>query len=434
MEPEKRKTETEKLRLRTPERSQVELRMECPDDLVSEDHPVRMIWEVTGKLDLSRFYAEIRAREGQVGRNATDPRLLVSLWLYAATQGVGSARELARLCEQHRDYLWLCGGVSLNYHTLSDFRVDHGLALDELLTQLIAVLVDRDLVQVWRISQDGTRVRAFAGSSSYRSRGRLQELHKQATAHMKELRKQLEDPGLSAQLSARQRAARERAAREREQRIQKALERLPELESSPRHISAQQKALWREKIRVSTTDSQASVMKMGDGGFRPAYNVQLASDPKSRAIVGVQISNRGVDTGQSEPMRQQVEQRSGHKVREHLLDGGYLNLEEIERSEPEVVLYVPPKPPKNGEKRSNPYEPRPQDSPAVAAWRRRMGSAQGKEIYKLRASTSETVNADLKSYRGLGRLTVRGLEKVRCVVLWSALAYNLLHFGSTLLG
>ncbi|HEX3128133.1 MAG TPA: IS1182 family transposase [Thermoanaerobaculia bacterium] len=434
MEPEKSKAETEKLRLRSPERSQVELRMECPDDLVAEDHPVRMIWEVTGKLDLSRFYAGIRAREGQVGRNATDPRLLVALWLYGATQGVGSARELARLCEQHREYLWLCGGVSLNYHTLSDFRVSHGSALDELLTQLIAVLVEQDLVQVWRISQDGTRVRAFAGSSSYRSRSRLQELHKQATAHVAELRKQLEDPGLSAQLSARQKAARERAAREREQRVQKALERLPELESSPRHISARQKALWREKIRVSTTDAQAAVMKMGDGGFRPAYNVQLASDPKSRAIVGVEVSTRGVDTGQSEPMRQQVEQRSGHKVGEHLLDGGYLNLEEIERCEPKVTLYVPPKPPKNGEKRSNPYEPRPQDSPVLAAWRRRMGSTQGKEIYKLRASTSETVNADLKSYRGLGRLTVRGLEKVRCVVLWSALAYNLLHFGSTLLG
>jgi transposase len=408
--------------------------MECPDDLVPEDHPVRVIWEVTGKLDLSKFYSEIRAREGQVGRDATDPRLLVALWLYAATQGVGSARELARLCEQHRDYLWLCGGVSLNYHTLSDFRVQHGSALDGLLTQLITVLVDQDLVQVWRISQDGTRVRAFAGSSSYRSRGRLQELHKQAMAHVEELKKQLEDPGLSAQVSARQRAALERAAREREQRVQKALERLPELEPSQRHISAQQKALRLEKIRVSTTDAQASVMKMGDGGYRPAYNVQLASDPSSRAIVGVQVSTRGVDTGHSEPMRQQVEQRSGHKVREHLLDGGYLNLEEIERSEPEVTLYVPPKPPKNGEKRSNPYEPRPQDSPAVAAWRRRMGSAQGKEIYKLRASTSETVNADLKSYRGLGRLTVRGLEKVRCVVLWSVLAYNLLHFGSTLLG
>lgn len=433
MEAEKTKSETRKPRLRSPERNQVVLRMECPDDLVPEEHPVRMIWEVTGRLDLSEFYAEIRAREGQVGRDATDPRLLVALWLYAATQGVGSARELARLCEQHRDYLWLCGGVSLNHHTLSDFRVQRGLALDGLLTQLIAVLVQQELVQVWRISQDGTRVRAFAGTNSYRRRDRLQELHEQAKAHVAALRKQLEDPGLSGQVSARQRAAQDRAARQREQRIEKALERLPELESSQRHISAEQKALRREKIRVSTTDAQASVMKMADGGYRPAYNVQLASDPQSRAIVGVEVSTRGVDVGHSEPMRRQVEQRSGQKVREHLVDGGYLNLAEIERSEPEVALYVPPKVPTNCEKRSSPYEPRPNDSPAVAAWRRRMGSPEGQEIYKLRASTSETVNADLKSYRGLDRLTVRGLEKVRCVVLWSALAYNLLHFGRALL-
>jgi transposase len=423
-------------RLRQPNRSQVVLRMECPEDLVPEDHPVRVIWAVTGRLDLSAFYTSIRSVEGQAGRDATDPRLLVALWLYAATQGVGSARELCRLCQEHRTYQWLCGGVSLNYHTLSDFRVGHGPELDELLTQVIASLVDQELVSVWRISQDGTRVRACVGTSSFRRRDRLNKLYQQARAHVEKLRQQVEDPVLSAEISARQRAAGQRAAEEREKRIGQALAQLPELEQKKlQRKVAKDKAPDLTQLRVSTTDPQARVMRMSDGGYRPAVNVQLACDPQSRAIVGVEVSSEGSDAGHSEPLRLQVEARTGQKVKEQLLDGGYLNLQEIERAEQaQVALYVPAKVPKNPKKRKHPYEPRQGDSAAVRAWRQRMGSESGQSIYKLRASSIETVNADLKCCRGLHRLSVRGLAKVRCVVLWSALAYNLLHFGTALLG
>jgi transposase len=434
METEEKSLDLEKLRLRTPERRQVEMRMECVDDLVPPEDPVRLIWAATGRLDLSKFYVGIRACEGQVGRDATDPRLLVALWLYAATHGVGSARELARLCQEHRAYVWLCGGVSLNYHTLSDFRVQHREALDGLLTRMITTLVNKGLVEVWRISQDGTRIRACAGNSSFRSRDRLQVLYEQAKVHVEELRRQ-EDATEAAQLTARQRAALERAVCEREKRMQEALDQLPDLDRYDRHVSAEQKAKRRATIRVSTTDAQARVMKMGDGGFRPAYNVQLACDPKSRAIVGVEVTNQGSDNGQSEAMRQQVEQRSGQTVKEHLLDRGYLNFAEIERAEAkEVALYVPPIRSRNSDQDSSAYEPRPGESPAVAAWRQRMGSAEGQEVYKLRAASIETVNGDLKCHRGLGPVTVRGLDKVRCVALWSVLAYNLLHFGPALLG
>jgi transposase len=424
------------LRLRQPNRSQVVLRPECPEDLVPEDHPVRVIWAVTGRLDLSAFYTSIRSVEGQAGRDATDPRLLVALWLYAATQGVGSARELSRLCQEHRTYQWLCGGVSVNYHTLSDFRVGHGPELDALLTQVIASLVDKDLVSVWRISQDGTRVRACVGTSSFRRRDRLNRLCQQARAHVEELRQQLEDPALSAQVSSRQRSSRQRAAEEREKRIEQALAQLPELEQKKlQRKVAKDKAPDLAQLRVSTTDPQTRVMRMSDGGYRPAVNVQLACDPQSRAIVGVEVSCEGSDAGQSEPLRRQVEARTGQKVKEQLLDGGYLNLQEIERAEQsQVALYVPAKVPKNLKKRKHPYEPRRGDSAAVRAWRQRMGSAAGQSIYKLRAASIETINADLKGYRGLHRLSVRGLAKVRSVVLWSALAYNLLHFGTALLG
>lgn len=436
MEKERSESSLEVLRLRQPNRSQVVLRMECPEDLVAEDHPVRVIWEVTSKLDLSGFYKEVRAREGQAGRDATDPRLLVALWLYAATEGVGSARELDRLCREHRAYQWLCGGVSLNYHTLSDFRVGHGEALDALMTQVLTVLVSQSLVQVWRISQDGTRVRACAGKKSFRRRGRLTALAAQAKAHVEELRRQLEEPGESSAVTARQRSARQRAARERQGRIEQALQRLPELEQQQldRRIARAKKAEKVAQLRVSTTDADVRPMRMGDGGSRPAVNVQIACDPQSRAIVGLEVSDQGSDAGQSEPLRQQVEQRTGQKVREHLLDTGYLNLGEIEQAEQEgCTLYIPPKPPKNPKKRRSPYEPRPTDSPVLAAWRQRMGSEEGQTIYKLRAATSETINGDLKCHRGLHQLTVRSLAKIRCVVLWSALAYNLLHFAQALI-
>jgi transposase len=400
-----------------------------------------VIWQVVCQLDLSRFYQPIKARDGQAGRDTTDPRLLVALWLYAATDGVGSARALARLCTENRAYQWLCGGVSLNHHTLSDFRVGHGAALDELLTQVIAALVEKKLISVQRISQDGTRVRACCGASSFRRRARLTLLLEQARAHVAELKSLLDDPQRSAGLAARQRAAKQRAAREREQRVEQAIAQLPELEARQaklaKRVSKKDKAAGRLKQpRASTTDAAVRVMKMPDGGFRPAVNVQLATDTASRAIVGVEVIAAGNDHEQLQPMRRQVERRTGQRVREHLADGGYLTFDDLDRAvEQEVTLYLPPKPPpRDPEKFGSEFEPRVSDSDAVNDWRQRMGSAAAKQIYKQRGATSETVNADLKTHRGLVQLTVRGLPKARCVALWCALAYNLMHFGARLIG
>ena len=173
-------------------------------------------------------------------------------------------------------------------------------------------------------------------------------------------------------------------------------------------------------------------MKMPDGGFRPAYNVQLACDTSSRAIVGVDVTNSGSDKAQSAPMREQVERRTGQTVAEHLLDGGYVRLEDIERATAAgTTVYAPPQ---TSSPEINPCLVRPGDSPAVAAWRERMGLAEGQRIYRERASTCETINGDLRTYRGLGRLLVRGLSKVRSLALWSALAYNVLHFGRAMMG
>jgi len=414
--------------------------VECPDDLVIANHPVRLVMKVVEKLDLSRFHEPIKARQGQAGRDATDPQLLVALWLYACTRGIGSARELARRCGESAAFRWLCGGVTVNHRLLSDFRTDHGEALDGLFTQVIASLVDKEVVQVSRVSQDGVRVRVSAGAGSFRREERLENLLQEARRHVDQLREQVDSPEYAA-LSARQRAARKRATAEKQQRLEEAIAQLPELkqkqaEAARRAGHGKRGEQIRERQpRVSTTDREARVMKMPNGGFNPAVNVQLATDTGSRAILGVEVSNEGSDNvGLSEPMRGQVEQRTGGKVEQHLIDGGYMRWEDIEQAHQRgVELFVPPKPARHAEKRGRELEPRHGDSEAVLAWKRRMASEAGKQIYKERAATSETVNADLRTYRGLSQITVRGLQKARCVALWCALAYNLMHFAAALL-
>src|SRR5208337_4790811 len=353
------------VRLRTPERRQMAMVVQCPDDLVGPTHPVRRVMAVVEKLDLARFCEPIQAREGVAGRDATDPQLLVALWLYACIRGIGSARELARRCEDSAAFRWLCGGVGVNHRLLSDFRSDHGEALDGLFTQVIASLVDQEVVQVSRVSQDGVRVRVSAGASSFRREERLQELLEKAQEQVAELQQK--------QAEAAQRAG-------QGQRGQQIRERQP---------------------RVSTTDAEARRMKMPNGGFNPAVNLQLATDTASRAIVGVEVSNEGSDNvGLSEPMRQQVEERTQRKMAQHLLDGGYLRKQDLERAhQPGVEVLVPPQPARKPCGRNRELEPKPGDSAAVRAWKQRMASEAGKEIYKQRAATSETVNADLRSYR-----------------------------------
>jgi transposase len=426
-------------RLRRPERSQLSWVSQCADDLVGRDHPVRSIASVVEHLDLSGFYESIKARAGVTGRGRTDPQLLVALWLYGCVRGIGSARELARRCEESAPFQWLCGGVTVNHRLLSEFRTGHGKALDALFTQVIASLVDQNVVQVSRISQDGVRVRLSAGASSFRREDRLQELLHQAKEHVQQLAQQV-DGGAAAELSARQKAARKKAAEDRLRRLEKAMAQLPELKQ--KQAKAEKRAgegkqgeqVRKRQPRVSTTDPEARRMKMPNGGFNPAVNVQLATDTSSRAIVGMSITDEGTDSvGLSTPMRKQVQKRTGKKVKQHLLDGGYMNREDIEKAG-KVELFMPPKTARLEKNRGKELEPKPRDTPAILAWKKRMASEEGKEIYKQRAATSETVNADLRTHRGLSQITVRGSAKIKCVVLWCVLAYNLFHFAHHLLG
>ena len=399
-------------------RHQMEMRIVALDALLPEDHQARLVWEYVEGVDLAPLYEPIRAVEGRAGRDAIDPKIVLALWLYATLDGVGSARQLDRLCSDHVAYQWICGGVSVNYHTLSDFRTGHTEFLDELLTQSAATLMHQDLVTLHRVAQDGMRVRANAGASSFRRRKTLEECQSEAREQVESLREEVEaDPGAS---SKRQRAARGRAARERSERIRRALKELPEVESK-------KKPAERDKARVSTTDPEARVMKMADGGFRPAHNVQFASDTDSQVITGVDVVNTGSDQGQMSPMVEQHQERYGRAPDEVLVDGGFAKHEDIEKvslPEGETTVYAPVQKPKKDDR--DPHVPRTGDSEVIAEWRRRMGTPEAKTIYKERASTAECVNAIARN-RGLRQFLVRGLAKVRAVALWFALAHNLMR-------
>lgn len=412
--------EKTRARVLMPNRDQLELRASDLESLLPEGHRARLVWAYVERQDLKGFYRGIRAVEGGVGRAAIAPEILLALWLYATLDGVGSAREIARLTEAHDAYRWLCGGVQVNYHTLSDFRKDHGEALDELLSVSIASLMAAGVVKLKQVAQDGMRVRASAGAGSFRREEKLTGYLEAARKEVARLKAELEaDPGAGERA---RRAARMRAAKEREARLMKALSRLPEIEA----IKARQ-GKSPDEARVSMTDAEATVMKMGDGGFRPAYNPQLATDAEALVIVGVDVATVGSDQGQMGSMVEQVEKRCGRAPEAWLVDGGFVGHEQIERVSTRTVVYGPVPEPKD--KTVNPHQAKSDDSPAVAAWRERMGTDEAKAIYKKRAASAECVNAQSRN-RGLQQFRVRGLAKVKCVMLIFALAHNLMRMAS----
>jgi len=388
------------------------------DDLLTPEHHARTVWKFVEGLDLTPLLSKIRAVEGGPGRSATDPQILVALWLFATIEAIGSARRLEWLCTHHHGFRWLCGGVSVNYHSLADFRVDHPEVLDDLLTHSVATLMEQDLVDLNRVAQDGMRVRASAGSASFRRQPTLEKCLEEARTQVQRLRAELETD--SGQANQQQQKAQERAAREREERIRQALQRMPELE-------AKKKAKDKDKARASTTDPEASVMKMGDGGFRPAYNFQFSTDTATQIIVGVDVTTNGTDQGQLAPMMEQVRQRFGQTPQEALVDGGFAKHEDIDAlSAPALGCTVYAPVPKPTDPTVDRYARRLKDSPAVVEWRQRMATPAAQAIYKERAATAECVNA-LARQRGLQRLLVRGLAKVKVIALWYAVAHNLLR-------
>jgi len=413
-------------RLRWPERCQIEFRYASLDQLLEPDHRARAVWALVERLDLSLWVARIKAVEGHVGRKATAPQLLVALWVFATLEGQGSARELARLCEKHLAYQWLCGGVTLNYHLLSDCRSGYPEEWDALLTQVVASLLNEGLATMDRVAQDGMRVRAAAGKSSFRSQPTLDQHLAVAREQVATLRKLAEEA--PQELTQRQQAARERAAQDRVARLEAALANCEELQKKreERHATAPHTPL--KPARASTTDPEARVMQFSDNGYRPGYNVQFSTDTSSGIIVGVEVVNQGTDFEQLPPMLDQLQDRYGQTPREALVDGGFVSKQVITAAdERKCAVFAPLKEEQRQlDEGKDPYAKRKGDTPAVARWRERMGTPAGKETYKLRCQTAEWVNA-LARNRGLRQMPVRGLIKCRAIAVLYALAHNLMH-------
>ena len=414
----------DKVRFNCANRRQIEWRDACWDDLLADDHPVRAVWQFVAGLDLSPIIATYKAVEGAPGAKPIDVRILMALWLYATLRAIGSARELDRRCGDAGEipFQWICGGVTVNYHSLSTFRTRYTDVLNGLLTKSVAVLLHEGLVDMERVAQDSMRVRASAGTSSFRRRESLEKCLAEAELQVRTLEVELERDTTSS--SRRHQAARERVATERKSRIEAALKQLPEIE-------AKKKAEEKQKARVSTTDADARVMKMANGGFHPAYNAQFATDTKTQVIIGVDVTNNGGDRGEMGKMINQLDERYGKVPEEYLVDGGFSSKEDVEQvsrdsdddDSPGTTVYAPLRKCPTGE---DPHARRDKEPPAVGDWRERMGTEEAKEIYKDRAATAECVNAIARN-RGLQQFRVRGLIKVKAILLWYALAHNFIR-------
>lgn len=400
-------------RLKEPVREQVEMRFDLPDDALEPSHPARLLWRVLETLDLGEFERGVKSVVGRAGRPTHSPRMLLCLWLYGISRGIGSAREIARRVRDERAFAWIAGGVSVSHDVLSDFRVEHGEALERLLTDVVGVLLQKGLLSLERVAVDGTRVRASASAPSFRRDTSLQACREQALLHLRAVM-------AAAHPSARAHKAAVAKALDLQARVEEAITTVGELRSQ-----------GREEPRASTTDPDARVMKMPDGGFRPAYNVQMAVAGSemggARTIVGVRVTREGNDYSGLTALVDQVEQRTGAYPDAVLADGGFASHDGIDGLAERGVRPVVAVP--SSEQRARVRKP----STAVAAWRSDMASEEAQEIARARSGLVELTNAHLKSRFGLGQVLVRSLGKVTSVVLIAALASNLLQHAAQLL-
>jgi len=414
----------ESLRVSRAVRDQMAWDRICLDDLISADHRAREVWLYVEGCELTALYDQIRAVPGGAGRAPIDPAILMALWLYATLEGVGSARLLSRLCETDGAYRWMCGGVGVNHHTLSDFRTACGVVLDDLLTRSMAALASSGIVSLDCLAVDGVRVRASAGTGSFRRATRLVGLHDLAAKKVAELKADLDaDP------SAGTRRAAERKLREgqaRQARIEAARQAAKEIEAERQQEAKDQRRKTPKKTkepRASTTDAQARVMRMADGGFRPAYNLQFKTDPQSGCVIGLDVTDRASDRGLLTPAVEEIERRYGVKPGRVLADSGYDAKDDIETLHGKKIDAFVPVPGSEGQ--CVPANPQKGEGPGVFAWRERMSQPENFAIYRKRFEC-ERPHADARN-RGLQRFLVRGFAKVKAAALWHVIAYNFLQ-------
>lgn len=453
--------------------------------LIGAQHPARAVWEFIGQLDLSAYQEEVRAVEGKAGRPGWEPRLLISLWVYGYSKGVGSARAIEELCEWEPAYQWLTGSRVVNAHTLSDFRVKHDKALQGLFVQILGLLSADGLITLERVMQDGTKIRANAASDSFRRKERVEQGLREAQEQVEAVQAMSEE-----ETSRRAAKARERAQRERKERLEQALKEFDQLEKEGQGKEPQNR-------RVSSSDPEARVMKQPDGGFAPSYNVQIDTDAKSGVVVAVGVVQAGNDFEQLESGIDRVEQNLGKTPKQVVTDGGFVSRDNIVAMNQRAIEYIAPCVDEAGKGQSSydsrgvsaeyqssqfiydaqsdsyrcpqgkilSYEGkqerhlqvsyryrakrsdcqgcpmksqccpgnrvtgrsvhRSEELAEVAEFRRKMESEGAREIYRQRSQVAETPNLWIKAKFRLRQFSVRGLCKVGMEALWACLTYNI---------
>jgi transposase len=415
------------LRLLRPERHQMRWDVIDLDSQLPPDHRARVVWSFVAGLDLGGFYEPVKARDAVAGRPASDPAVLLAVWLYATVESEGSARKIARLCRDHAAYRWLCGGVPVNHDMLSAFRREHEVALDRLLTQSLRGLLREGLVRLDEVMIDGTKVAARASRRSLMKADRLGKLEARAAAHVARLKGEL-DADASA---VKQRAL--RAAEDQEARLRRARSVLTE-----RHAEKGERAKSHAKAEaekgspsVSASDPEVRSMKMADGATRPAWNVQVAT--AEGFIVAIDATDKRNDSGLAQQTLAEVEARCAATPRRLLGDGTAVTQEDIvtlAERRPAMLVYSPPAAERDDVKQETLRQrrwKREREPDAVKAWRTRMESAEAEIVYRRRKLT-EHAHARLKN-RGFGPMLVHGLRQVRAVCLLHALAHNLMWAG-----
>jgi len=404
-----------KARMVEPERRQGVIRFEMPEDSLAVKHAARVLWQITGQLDLSGFMRHAKAVEGHAGRPLYSPHMLLTLWLYAISRGVGSAREIARLTETDLAYRWITGEMRVSHQLLSRFRVGYGEVLEQLMTDVLAALLHKGLLSLQMVAQDGTRVRGSASAPSFRSERALEQCLEQAQLHLKAVLAQADDP----ELSMAHKAAREAGARDFERRVREAIATVKQLRPSAKG-----------KARVSTTDPEARVMKMPDGGFRPGYNVQfaVAGSPMGgpRTVVGLRVTNVGSDMNSLTPMLEDIERRTGTQPAQLLADANHTAHDDIRAVAAQGVELLAPVPQRTRNSRKA-------HADVISDWLARMQTPEAKRTMRARASLCELANAHFKHRFGLDQIIVRGTAKVTCVALLAALTFNLLQHAARML-
>jgi transposase len=390
------------------------------DQQLPDLHPVRLVWEFVGQLDLSAFDRPCKAVEGHPGAPIVPTTLLFALWLYATIEGLASARQLAEACHRDLPYQWLCGGEAVNYHTLADFYSQHATALRQVFVEHLAALRQQELVDLSEVTLDGRKVPANASKESYHREPTLQRHLDEATEQLDRLQADRQE---GPPRSARQHAARRRAARDRQHRLQSALDQVRQRQQQRRQTNRQ--TYKPEEARASETDPDCAKMKRADGGYRPCYNIQTMVETSHGLIVTVAVTAQGSDNGLLVPLVEQLQHEQGQKPEAVLVDSGYSDLDDVEQlEEAKVEVLMPPKNEKKEQQQgSDPYARKRRDSDAIASWRARLGTELGRQRYRRRAPVAEGVHAQ-QANRGFHRCRLRGRSKVEAEVCWQALAHN----------